>query len=230
MRRERGGGRGTHVPQAQLAVERAREEEAVVLGVERDARDKVEVLERAQALVARDVPQADRLVHRRRQEEVVLLEGRKDVQERVSEVCARRSGSTNKSRTQRRTLLQLRSSTSASCPLNSCTGLLANTGIVNGASLTFLPLAAPFEGVAPGRALDGESGEGEKARSGADDGSSTASRASGVERTSQTASGVRRVSARPAQHAEKGEGARERETHLARRRPCRRQRGTARPR
>lgn len=58
------GERQTHIPQPQLAVERAGEEEAVVARVEGDRRNEVEVLKSAEALVARDVPQAHGLVHR----------------------------------------------------------------------------------------------------------------------------------------------------------------------
>jgi hypothetical protein len=48
-----------NVPHADFAIERARDEVAVVLGHERDARDEVDVLEGAEALVAREVPQFD---------------------------------------------------------------------------------------------------------------------------------------------------------------------------
>ena len=42
------------------------------LGMERDGRDKLDMLEAAQALLSRNVPQSNRLVHRRRQDKVVL--------------------------------------------------------------------------------------------------------------------------------------------------------------
>ena len=55
-----------NIPEADLPVEAAREEELVVPGVKRDGSDEVDVLETAEALLSGDVPKTNSLVHRRR--------------------------------------------------------------------------------------------------------------------------------------------------------------------
>ena len=64
-----------NVPESDLAIERARDEELVIPGMELDGGDKLNVLEDAEALQPADVPQSHRLVHAARQDEEVLGPG-----------------------------------------------------------------------------------------------------------------------------------------------------------
>jgi hypothetical protein len=165
--------------------------------MERNRGDKVEVLESAQTFGPRDVPEADGLVHRGREEEVVLGGTRTGQHRR------RRQRERSHSEKKKHTLLQLRSSTSASCPTNSLTGRVPKTGMTQtGARRRDVPFFLPLPVAAAGTAgavvvgVAGANVDAERPNEGTscgkdesrgDVGLSVAARSCGLDSTSQTA-------------------------------------------